>query len=334
MPAAAAASAPPAASDTVPPPPAAPAADAPKDKKPRKPRTTNPGVRVQGGRIYDSENGTTCHQVRGEKGGSGRRGAARRGDWGREFSNGLISMLPACGAPRCFERWSSATVFAALRDLGVHWSRVCQPNARTLRTADGPHPFCFFRSGTLSLESAACFPPPHATPNRAMRQQRLPSHPRSLCVASDRAGSHIFHHPSRPSLSVPPKNCRTQGQVHRVHPLLVPALPEQPLRRASGAGECCCGWRPLVTGAAPSSPVVSTPFPAPAHRTGHHPPHLVLPPLQGRLQLLQLPQAGGAVGDWYSGHCLPRRRVWVGVRPAGQESARQAAPAGGQGGGG
>ena len=28
-----------------------------------KKRTVNPGVRQQGGRIYDSENGTTCHQV-------------------------------------------------------------------------------------------------------------------------------------------------------------------------------------------------------------------------------------------------------------------------------
>lgn len=33
-------------------------------KKAKKPRCSNPGVRVQGGRIYDSENGTTCHQVR------------------------------------------------------------------------------------------------------------------------------------------------------------------------------------------------------------------------------------------------------------------------------
>lgn len=33
------------------------------DKKTKKPRITNPGVRVQGGRIYDSENGTSCHQV-------------------------------------------------------------------------------------------------------------------------------------------------------------------------------------------------------------------------------------------------------------------------------
>ncbi|KAK9813834.1 hypothetical protein WJX73_001007 [Symbiochloris irregularis] len=34
------------------------------EEKARKPRTTNPGVRVQGGRIYDSETGTTCHQCR------------------------------------------------------------------------------------------------------------------------------------------------------------------------------------------------------------------------------------------------------------------------------
>ena len=33
-----------------------------------KKRTANPGVRQQGGRIYDSENGTTCHQVRGGPG--------------------------------------------------------------------------------------------------------------------------------------------------------------------------------------------------------------------------------------------------------------------------
>lgn len=33
-------------------------------KKAKKPRCSNPGVRVQGGRIYDSANGTTCHQVR------------------------------------------------------------------------------------------------------------------------------------------------------------------------------------------------------------------------------------------------------------------------------
>lgn len=52
------------------PPPAAVAPPPPADKKPRKPRTTNPGVRVQGGRIYDSENGTTCHQVRGGGGGA------------------------------------------------------------------------------------------------------------------------------------------------------------------------------------------------------------------------------------------------------------------------
>jgi hypothetical protein len=32
-------------------------------EQPAKKRTANPGVRVQGGRIYDSENGTTCHQV-------------------------------------------------------------------------------------------------------------------------------------------------------------------------------------------------------------------------------------------------------------------------------
>lgn len=32
-------------------------------KKAKKPRCSNPGVRVQGGRIYDSANGTTCHQV-------------------------------------------------------------------------------------------------------------------------------------------------------------------------------------------------------------------------------------------------------------------------------
>jgi|APAra0007618257_1042622.scaffolds.fasta_scaffold02306_11 hypothetical protein len=31
-------------------------------EKPSK-RTTNPGVRVVGGRIYDSSNGKTCHQV-------------------------------------------------------------------------------------------------------------------------------------------------------------------------------------------------------------------------------------------------------------------------------
>lgn len=30
--------------------------------KPKK-RNSNPGVRVIGGRVYDSENGTTCHQV-------------------------------------------------------------------------------------------------------------------------------------------------------------------------------------------------------------------------------------------------------------------------------
>lgn len=33
-------------------------------KVPRKKRDPNPGVRHQGGRIYDSENGTTCHQCR------------------------------------------------------------------------------------------------------------------------------------------------------------------------------------------------------------------------------------------------------------------------------
>jgi len=32
--------------------------------KERKKRTSNPGIRQQGGRIYDSENGTTCHQCR------------------------------------------------------------------------------------------------------------------------------------------------------------------------------------------------------------------------------------------------------------------------------
>jgi hypothetical protein len=31
--------------------------------KVKKKRDNNPGVRVQGGRIYDSEKGTTCHQV-------------------------------------------------------------------------------------------------------------------------------------------------------------------------------------------------------------------------------------------------------------------------------
>jgi formamidopyrimidine-DNA glycosylase len=30
----------------------------------KKKRNNNPGVRVQGGRVYDSENGTTCHQCR------------------------------------------------------------------------------------------------------------------------------------------------------------------------------------------------------------------------------------------------------------------------------
>ncbi|KAI3426127.1 hypothetical protein D9Q98_008506 [Chlorella vulgaris] len=35
-------------------------ADAPAKKK----RNNNPGIRVQGGRVYDSENGTTCHQCR------------------------------------------------------------------------------------------------------------------------------------------------------------------------------------------------------------------------------------------------------------------------------
>lgn len=32
--------------------------------KQKKKRDNNPGIRVQGGRIYDSEKGTTCHQVR------------------------------------------------------------------------------------------------------------------------------------------------------------------------------------------------------------------------------------------------------------------------------
>ncbi|KAG7670748.1 hypothetical protein Ndes2526A_g01480 [Nannochloris sp. 'desiccata'] len=32
--------------------------------KEKKKRTSNPGIRQQGGRIYDSENGTTCHQCR------------------------------------------------------------------------------------------------------------------------------------------------------------------------------------------------------------------------------------------------------------------------------
>ncbi|KAK9915262.1 hypothetical protein WJX75_006841 [Coccomyxa subellipsoidea] len=44
------------------------AEDASKDaaltSKPVKKRTTDPGVRVQGGRIYDSKTGTTCHQCR------------------------------------------------------------------------------------------------------------------------------------------------------------------------------------------------------------------------------------------------------------------------------
>jgi hypothetical protein len=43
------------------PPPAAGAGE----KKAKKKRDNNPGVRVQGGRIYDSEKGTTCHQVWG-----------------------------------------------------------------------------------------------------------------------------------------------------------------------------------------------------------------------------------------------------------------------------
>jgi len=42
---------------------ATPAAGAVGDKKAKKKRDNNPGVRVQGGRIYDSEKGTTCHQV-------------------------------------------------------------------------------------------------------------------------------------------------------------------------------------------------------------------------------------------------------------------------------
>lgn len=34
-----------------------------KEKEKESKRTKCPGVRVQGGRIYDSENGKTCHQV-------------------------------------------------------------------------------------------------------------------------------------------------------------------------------------------------------------------------------------------------------------------------------
>lgn len=33
------------------------------DNEHRAKRTKSPGVRVVGGRIYDSENGKTCHQV-------------------------------------------------------------------------------------------------------------------------------------------------------------------------------------------------------------------------------------------------------------------------------
>ena len=69
------------------PPPAAGAGE----KKAKKKRDNNPGVRVQGGRIYDSEKGTTCHQVWGggvecererERGGRGGVRAAGRGEGG------------------------------------------------------------------------------------------------------------------------------------------------------------------------------------------------------------------------------------------------------------
>lgn len=43
----------------------APASQAQEGAAPaKKKRNNNPGVRVQGGRVYDSENGTTCHQCR------------------------------------------------------------------------------------------------------------------------------------------------------------------------------------------------------------------------------------------------------------------------------
>ncbi len=47
-------------------------------KKAKKKRDNNPGVRVQGGRIYDSEKGTTCHQVSGRSGMVGGPGRRRR----------------------------------------------------------------------------------------------------------------------------------------------------------------------------------------------------------------------------------------------------------------
>jgi len=44
--------------------PAAVASAAASEGKDKKKRNANPGVRIQGGRVYDSENGTTCHQCR------------------------------------------------------------------------------------------------------------------------------------------------------------------------------------------------------------------------------------------------------------------------------
>lgn len=153
----------------------------------------------QGGRIYDSDNGKTCHQV------------------------SLGSQQPVLHpvSHRTAPCASDTQLHHPCRVLERRHAACSAPNKALWRGTD---PFLCVSSSQMAWRPACRGDP---------RASRIPVCPAHVLL---KPAFRIASQRRQCKCAVPAEDGGGQGQVRQMHPLVVPQVPAQPVRRARGGG--------------------------------------------------------------------------------------------------